>query len=54
MSGYVEAGYSVVLVALGGYSISVVVRERAARRRLPAKLPGRSADRTGEDGGGSR
>lgn len=34
MSGYVEAGYSVVLVTLAGYTISLVRRERAVRRRL--------------------
>lgn len=34
MSGYIEAGYVVVLATLGTYSASMVVRERAARRRL--------------------
>jgi hypothetical protein len=33
MSGYVEAGYIVCLGSLGTYAISLVVRERAARRR---------------------
>lgn len=37
MSGYVEAGYTVVLVSLGTYAVSLVVRERAARRRLPGE-----------------
>lgn len=36
MSGYVDAGYVVVLASLGSYSVSVVVRERAARNRLRA------------------
>ena len=34
MSGYVEAGYVIVLSTLFLYAVSVVVRERAARRRL--------------------
>jgi hypothetical protein len=34
MSGYVEAGYSVVLVTLAGYTVSLLCRERAVRRRL--------------------
>lgn len=34
MSGYVEAGYSVALVSLAAYATSLVLRERAARRRL--------------------
>jgi hypothetical protein len=34
MSGYVEAGYLVVVVGLGGYAVSLVARERSARRRL--------------------
>ena len=34
MSGYVEAGYSIVFVVLGGYATSVIARERSARRRL--------------------
>ncbi len=45
MSGYVEAGYGVVLVSLAGYALSVVSRERKARRRaagplLPERAPG--------------
>ena len=34
MNGYVEGGYVVVLTSLGGYGASLVVRLRAARRRL--------------------
>ncbi|MGO9195768.1 MAG: hypothetical protein ACLQK4_01400 [Acidimicrobiales bacterium] len=34
MSAYVEAGYTIVLCTLAAYSASVIVRERAARRRL--------------------
>ncbi len=29
MSGYVDAGYAVVLVCLAGYAVRVVVRERS-------------------------
>jgi len=36
MNGYVESGYVVTLVSLGVYGASLVVRQRAARRRLPA------------------
>lgn len=32
---YVDAGYSVVLGSLFLYAVSLVVRERASRRRLP-------------------
>jgi len=39
MSGYVEVGYVVVLGSIAGYALSLVSRERAARRRLPAYLP---------------
>lgn len=35
MNGYVEAGYIVGLGSLAIYAASLVVRERAARRRLP-------------------
>lgn len=34
MSGYVEAGYIVVVVSLGGYALSLLGREKAARGRL--------------------
>lgn len=34
MSGYVEAGYAVVLATLAAYSASVLAREKSARRRL--------------------
>ena len=34
MSGYVEAGYTVTFLTLGTYAVSLVARERAARRRL--------------------
>jgi len=32
---YVDAGYCVVLGSLFAYAVSLVARERAARRRLP-------------------
>jgi hypothetical protein len=35
VSGYIEAGYIVALGSLGGYALSLVTRERAARSRLP-------------------
>jgi hypothetical protein len=35
MSGYVEAGYLISLGSLSAYAVSLVVRERAARSRLP-------------------
>lgn len=34
LSGYIEAGYVIVLGSLALYSASVVTRERAARRRV--------------------
>ncbi len=34
MNGYVEAGYIVGLGTLGIYAVSLLARERAARRRL--------------------
>jgi hypothetical protein len=34
MSGYIEAGYVVVLGALGCYTASLLSRERNARRRI--------------------
>ncbi len=34
MNGYVEAGYVVGLGTLAGYAVSLVARERSARRRL--------------------
>jgi uncharacterized membrane protein len=34
VSGYVEAGYTVILGSLALYGASLVARERAARRRL--------------------
>jgi len=37
MNGYVEAGYVVILGTLGGYSVSLLARERAARRRVGGK-----------------
>ncbi len=37
MNGYVEAGYVVILGTLGGYSVTLVARERAARRRVGGK-----------------
>jgi len=39
MSGYVEAGYLIVIATLGGYSISVITRERAAKRRASPAAP---------------
>ena len=34
MSGYIQAGYLVTLIILGGYAVTLVVRERSARRRF--------------------
>jgi hypothetical protein len=34
VSGYVEAGYTAVTVALGGYAITLLVRVRKVRDRL--------------------
>ena len=45
MSGYVEVGYVIVLGSLGSYAVSLVTRERAARRRLPKPV----SDRTETD-----
>lgn len=46
MSGYVEAGYVIVLGSLALYATSIVVRERAVRRRLRGLGPaGRAAAR---------
>lgn len=39
MSGYVEAGYLAVVVGIGGYATSLLVRERSARRRLSPRRP---------------
>jgi|GEM_PF-1349256 hypothetical protein len=36
MNGYVEAGYVVVLGTLGTYGVTLVARERSARRRVGA------------------
>ncbi|MGO9963677.1 MAG: hypothetical protein ACLPUG_09660 [Acidimicrobiales bacterium] len=38
MNGYVEAGYVVVLGTLSVYGVTLVTRERAARRRVGAAL----------------
>jgi hypothetical protein len=35
MSGYIEAGYVIALGSLGSYALSLLRRERAARRGLP-------------------
>jgi hypothetical protein len=43
MNGYVEAGYLICFGTLGAYSLSLVTRERAARRRLPQR-PGSPDD----------
>ncbi|MGA2528717.1 MAG: hypothetical protein ABSG36_06080 [Acidimicrobiales bacterium] len=49
MNGYVEAGYVVVLGTLGTYGFSLIIRERAARRRVGARAVPRSpGDPTGE------
>ena len=45
MNGYVEAGYVVILGTLGTYSVSLVARERAARRRAGGVLLRPTADR---------
>jgi hypothetical protein len=36
MNGYVEAGYVVVLGTLSVYGVTLITRERAARRRVGA------------------
>jgi hypothetical protein len=36
MNGYVEAGYVVILGTLGTYGVTLLARERAARRRVGA------------------
>lgn len=43
MSGYVDAGYSLVGVVLAGYSLRVVLRSRALASELPAQ-PNRDAE----------
>ena len=51
MNPYVEAGYAVILGTLGSYSVSLVARERAARRRVgaPGKAAGAAAAAAGPD-----
>ena len=44
MSGYVEAGWSIGLGTLAAYAATLVMRERAARRRLARIEPSPSAD----------
>ncbi|MGD0983986.1 MAG: hypothetical protein ABSA65_09235 [Acidimicrobiales bacterium] len=53
MNGYVEAGYVVVLGTLSTYGVTLVARERAARRRLgaapnavPSQVPAESQELT--------
>jgi hypothetical protein len=41
---YVDAGYSVVLGSLFVYAVSLVARERAARRRIPPARHKREQD----------
>lgn len=41
ISGYVEAGYAIVLGSLAAYSVSLVTRERASRRRRAPERPAR-------------
>lgn len=51
MSGYIEAGYSIVLGGLGIYGVTLLARERAARRRariLPEPQPPREEPGPGE------
>jgi hypothetical protein len=43
MNGYVEAGYAVILGTLGTYSVSLIARERSARRRVGGPSGNRSA-----------
>jgi hypothetical protein len=43
MNGYVEAGYVVILGTLGTYSVTLVARERAARRRASGPTRGSSS-----------
>lgn len=47
MSGYVEAGYAIALSVISSYALSIVWRERAARRRIgdrPKAAPPPGAD----------
>ena len=66
MSGYVDAGYAVALVTLAGYTTSLLLRERTARRRIEGApraassagrsegaTPGGSAGPSAGRGGGS-
>ncbi len=56
MSGYIEAGYVVVLGGLAAYGSSLLLRERAARRRggaLPGAVASRPADKTGRSVAGA-
>jgi hypothetical protein len=48
MNGYVIGGYLTVLLSLGTYSLFLVGRLRASRRRLGATLPGKDERATGE------
>ena len=43
MSGYVEAGYVVVLSTLSVYAVSLLARERVARKRLRRDVAPRAA-----------
>lgn len=45
MNGYVEAGYAAALGTLGAYGALLVLREKAARRRVPATVPARGERR---------
>lgn len=44
MSGYIEAGYTVVLGTLAVYAVTLLRRERLARARLGPRRPVRETD----------
>ncbi len=50
MSGYVEAGYVIVLGSISAYAVSLVAREKAAQRRLGDAARAADGHRSGLDG----
>ena len=49
MNGYVEAGYLVVFASLGTYGLTLLGRERAARRRVEARTMARATPAGADD-----
>jgi hypothetical protein len=49
MNGYVEAGYLVVFSSLGTYGLTLLGRERAARRRVEAGTVARATPAAAND-----